>query len=55
MKSGNSLQIFARIQFSRNAIFLDDKYLALANMKGLHIKLTTTGKVRDVSLMKMLL
>jgi DNA-binding winged helix-turn-helix (wHTH) protein/Tol biopolymer transport system component len=33
---------------SANAISPDGKYLAFADMKGLHIKLTTTGEVRDV-------
>jgi DNA-binding winged helix-turn-helix (wHTH) protein/Tol biopolymer transport system component len=34
---------------SANAISPDGKYLAYADLKGLHIKLTTTGEVRDVS------
>ena len=33
---------------SANAISPDGKYLAFADLKGLHIKLTTTGEVRDV-------
>lgn len=33
---------------SANALSPDGKYLAFADMKGLHIKLITTGEVRDV-------
>jgi DNA-binding winged helix-turn-helix (wHTH) protein/Tol biopolymer transport system component len=33
---------------SANAISPDGKYLAFADMKGLHIKLTKTGEVRDI-------